>query len=93
MPDDAVENNVHHEVYVRDYDDAYYGNPYVRRYAETVREEDLQALLFGEWDISDYEDEPEIKATERGGALDEFLYRFKPQEITPKKEVINQDEC
>ena len=67
--------------------DAYYGNPYVRRYAETVREEDSQRLervfCFGGWDTSDGEDEPEIKE-ERGGALDEFLDEFKPQ-TTPER--------
>ena len=81
------ENDAHHAVYRRAYDDAYYGNPYVRRYAETVREEDSQRLerifCFGGWDTSDDEDEPEIKE-ERGGALDEFLDEFKPQ-TTPER--------
>lgn len=83
------ENDAHHAVYRRDYDDAYYGNPYVRRYAETAREEDLQRLervfCFGGWDTSDDEDEPEIKE-ERGGALDEFLDEFKPQTTTERSE-------
>ena len=81
------ENDAHHAVYRRAYDDEYYGNPYVRRYSETVREEDLQRLervfCFGGWDTSDGEDEPEIKE-ERGGALDEFLDEFKPQ-TTPER--------
>ncbi len=30
---------------------------------------------------------------EQGGALDEFLDGFKPQETTSKKEVMNKNEC
>lgn len=82
------ENDAYHAVYRRAYDDAYYGNPYVRRYAETVREEDSQRLehvfCFGEWNASDDEDEPEIKE-ERGGALDEFINGLKPQKTTPER--------
>lgn len=82
------ENDAYHAVYRRAYDDAYYGNPYVRRYAETVREEDSQRLehvfCFGEWNASDDEDEPEIKE-ERGGALDEFIDGLKPQKTTPER--------
>ena len=84
------EQDAHHSVYRREYerayDDANYGNPYVRRYAETLREEGLRHLerdfhLLGKWNITD--EEPDIKA-ERGGALDEFLDEFKPQ-TTPER--------
>ena len=63
------ENDAHHAVYRRDYDNAYWR-------LEPV-------FCFGGWDTSDAEDEPEIKE-ERGGALDEFLDEFKPQ-ITHRK--------
>lgn len=81
------ENDAHHAVYRRDYDDAYYGNPYVRRYSETVREEYLQHLegvfWMGQWNTSDDKEQPDIE-DERGGALDEFLDEFKPQ-TTPER--------
>lgn len=84
------EQDAHHAVYRREYerayDDANYGNPYVRWYVETLREDGLRHLkrdfhLLGKWNITDKE--PDIKE-ERGGALDEFLDEFKPQ-TTPER--------
>lgn len=46
----------------------------------------------GEWKTPEEGEQPDIQ-DERGGALDEFLDGFKPQKTTPKKEVMNQDEC
>ena len=64
------ENDAHHAVYRRDYDNAYWRLEHV--------------FCFGGWDTSDDDGEPEIKE-ERGGALDEFLDEFKPQTTHRKK--------
>lgn len=90
------EQDAHHSVYRREYPHDYSRSErelireaerYLRdvEWPRRVRAERARVYCDGEWTGGiGREEEPDIKA-ERGGALDEFLNGFKPQETTPER--------
>ena len=92
------ENDAHHAVYIRNYDNDNYENQYIRRYEEeagrhlrgwewqasSIADKYIKIFCDGEWIVGENE-QPDIKE-EQGGALDEFLDEFKPQTTTERSD-------